>query len=182
MKPGQLVKTFTSKKGSNVVIRYLKENDLEDLLAYANGLISEDTYIALSGKKITNAQEKKYVSESLKKVNKDEKIHLVAFVNDKFASSAEVRRLDRRSTHVGEIGIAISKPFREEGIGTVLLQTLIDEAKKLGLTLLVLDCFECNNLALHVYQKLGFKKAGVLPGMFNYKNTFVGEVRMYLAI
>jgi RimJ/RimL family protein N-acetyltransferase len=182
MKLGQVVKTFTSKKGHKVVIRYIKREDLDDLTDYANNLIREDTYVGLSGDLVTREHELKYLEDSIKKIEKGEKIHLVVEVNGAFVGVSEIRRYDRRSQHVGEIGISIGKQFREEGIGTLFLQTLIDEGKKLGLSLLVLNCFECNSLAIHVYEKLGFKKAGIIPEMYKYKNKFVGEIKMYLPL
>lgn len=182
MKLGKVVKTFTSKKGHTVCIRHIRLEDLDDLTEYANALIEEDTFVGLSGDKLTRQHEKKYLSDSLKKIEKGEKIHLVVEVDGHFAGVSEVRRYDRRSKHVGEIGISVGKEFREEGIGTIFLQTLIAEAKKLGLSLLVLNCFQCNDVALHIYEKLGFQRSGVIPGMYAYKGGHVGEVRMYLPL
>ncbi len=49
MKFGNIIKTFKSKKGNDVVFRSLKHDDLDGMLAYANALIAEDTFIELSG-------------------------------------------------------------------------------------------------------------------------------------
>ncbi|MEK7119576.1 MAG: GNAT family N-acetyltransferase, partial [Patescibacteria group bacterium] len=72
--------------------------------------------------------------------------------------------------------------YRQEGIGYQLLSTLIEEGKKAGLKLLILHCFENNDRALHLYEKLGFKRAGLVPGVYAYKGTFVGEVTLYLPL
>lgn len=182
MNQEEIVKTFKSHKGNEVIVRQLRLEDLDDLTRYANALIEEDTFILLSGKKLTRDEEMEYVADSLKKVAKGEKVHLVALINGVLASSCEVRRLNRRASHVGEIGISIAKEFREEGIGTELVRLLIEEAKKIGVTLLFLHCFDINARAIHVYEKVGFKKAGVIPGMFRYKDGVVGQVTMYLAL
>jgi RimJ/RimL family protein N-acetyltransferase len=182
MKPGILIKSWITKKGNQAHLRVIKSTDLDDLYKYANALIVEDTFVMLSGKPLTKAFEKKYLDETLKKVKKDQKIHLVVEVNDKFAGSSEVRILEKRSSHVGEIGISISKDYREEGIGTVCLQTLIEIAKTRGLKLLTLSCFEINVRAIHTYEKVGFKITGVIPGMLFFKNKYENEVFMYLKI
>ena len=181
MKQGQIVKIFKSKKGNNVVIRYPKSSDLDDMLKFVNDLVTEDTFLAII-KKITKKEEIKFLKKTLQKIKNRRKIFLVATVNGKYAGNCEIRRRERRQLHVGEIGIAIAKAYREEGIGTELIKSLIDEGKKLGLRLLVLGCFANNPRAIHVYESLGFKRAGLIPGVFNYKGEFIGENQFYLPL
>ncbi len=182
MEFGKVRKTFQSKKGNSVVFRYPKEEDLEDMLAYANALIAEDTFVDLSGKPITREEEEKWLREGIEQMEKKEKVHLVVEVNGKHAGNAELRRGKLRRSHGAEIGISLAKQYREEGIGTELLRALIDEGRHLGLRLLTLNCFEGNDRALHVYEKLGFKKVGVIPGAILYKEKYIGEVKMYLPL
>jgi RimJ/RimL family protein N-acetyltransferase len=182
MKPGSVIRKWQTKKGNQVVIRVVQASDLTDLLNYANELIKEDTYIQLYGEPLTVIHEKKYLGDCLKKVKNGQKIHLIVEVNGKFAGSCEVRRFEKRKSHVGEIGISISQNYREEGIGTVCLEILIAESKKIGLKLLTLNCFEINHRAIHTYQKVGFTVAGTIPGMLFYKDKFENEVIMYLKI
>ncbi len=181
MELGRIVKTFKSKKGNDVVIRYPCTDDLEAMMSFVNGLVEEETFLMIN-KKVTKKEEVKYLSESLKKIKEGKKIQLVVLVNGVYAGNCEIRRREKRQTHVGEIGIAIAKSFREEGIGSELMSALIEEGKKLGLRLLVLGCFENNPRALHVYEKLGFKRVGVVPGIFHYKGEYVGEVMFYLPL
>ncbi len=182
MKPGEIIKTFITKKGSQVLIRRLKWEDLDSLLAYVNALVAEDTYVQMSGRAVTREEELHYLTDSLIKMEQNQKIHLIVEVNGKFAGSAEIRRHERRQSHMGDIGISIVKPHREEGIGTVLFETLIAEGRKLGLTLLTLTCFANNQRAIHVYEKLGFQRAGLIPKAFKYKDNYVDELIMYLPL
>jgi len=182
MKPGQIIRQFKSRNGHAVLLRVIAESDLSDLLAYANALIAEDTFLLLSGEPISEDFERTYLTEVLKKVRNDEKIHLVVIVDGKFAGSCEVRRFERRKRHVGEIGISLAGEYRGEGIGQTCIQTLIDEARKTGLRLLTLTCFSINKRAVSLYQKCGFRKAGMIPGMYAYKGTFEEETVMYLPL
>ena len=181
MKPGQIIKIFTSKKGNIVVIRIPKWEDLDDLVIFANNLIDENTFIMLN-EKITKEEESTWLTETLKKIEEGKKIQLVAEVNGKFAGNCEIRIRDKKQTHVGEIGISVALPYRQDGIGNQLLSTLIEEGEKAGLKLLMLHCFENNDRALHLYEKLGFKRAGVVPGVYAYKGSYVGEVTLYLPL
>jgi RimJ/RimL family protein N-acetyltransferase len=156
--------------------------DFTALHRYANDLIDEDTFVMLSGKPLSEAEEREYFRDSLKKVVTGKKIHLVVYVDDVFAGSCEVRMFDRRKGHVGEIGISLARDYRNEGIGTECLKVLIDQAEKRGLRLLYLHVFENNQRAIHLYRKLGFQDAGTVPGMYSYKGSYIGETVMYLPV
>ncbi len=173
---GKIIKKFKSKKGNDVFFRYPKKEDLDDMLVFVNGLIDEDTFVMVSGKHISRTKEKKFLDNTLSGMKKGNKIQLVATVNGKFAGNCELRRGERRKRHVGDIGIALSKAYREEGIGRELLKTLLHEGKKLGLRLLTISCMEHNSRALHVYESVGFTRAGMIPGAFRYRGRDVGEI------
>lgn len=182
MDPGKIVKKFISKKGNEVTVRYIEEPDLDELLRFANNLISEDTFILLSGNKITREEEQKLLEKWLKQISNGKRIHLVALINGNIVGAAEVRWGEKRKSHVGELGISLAKPYRGEGIGGRFFQTLIEEAKKTDLKLLYLHCFENNTHAIAMYEKMGFKKSGTVPGMYLFKSQYVGEVTYYLPI
>lgn len=165
-----------------LTIRPLEIGDTRALLTFANDLIAEDTYLMLSGKKMTVAEEKKYVRESLARMKKNEKYHVVVSVGDRIVGSAEIRRGEKRKHHLGEIGIAILPSHRGQGLGKRLMEVLIAEGKRLGLRILMLHCFENNTVALALYKKLGFIPCGLLPDALNYRGRFVGELTLYKKI
>lgn len=165
-----------------MVFRYPKQSDLDEMLRFANDLIAEDTYVELSGKLLTKDEEAKVLKELLEKIAKGEAVNLVTEIDGKFSGSADLRLGKRRHSHVAEIGIALVPEARGEGIGSQLLTTLIEEAKRRSLRLLVLNCNEKNALARHVYEKLGFKKSGVIPGAISFRGEYVGEVKYFLPI
>lgn len=171
-----------SRKGNSVAFRYVKPSDLDAMLTYANELIVEDTFVELSGTPLTREAEAEVLKKILEQMEKAEKVHIVVEVNGAYAGNAEVRRGKRRKYHVGELGISLAKQYRDEGIGTELFKTLIAEARQLGLRLLTLNCFEGNDRALHVYKKLGFVRAGIIPNAIKYKEGYVGELIMYLPL
>lgn len=182
MEPGKVIKTFKSQKGKLVIIRYLKKDDLDAMLAFANRLIDEDTFVLLSGRKVTRKEEQTLLTKTLEEMTQGETIHLVVEVNGRYAGNASVHRKKYRKHHVGEPGIALDAAFRGEGIGPKLFKALIDESKKLGLRLLTLSCFENNSRAFEMYQKLGFKRLGIIPGAVLFKKSYIGEVVMYLPL
>jgi ribosomal protein S18 acetylase RimI-like enzyme len=63
------------------------------------------------------------------------------------------------SDHIPELGIAVGKAFRSQGIGRALLRNLMKVAKQEGLEALSLSV-DPNNYALILYESEGFKKVG----------------------
>ncbi|HUD18997.1 MAG TPA: GNAT family N-acetyltransferase [Patescibacteria group bacterium] len=182
MKPGEIIKTFTSKKGNVITMRTPMHDDIDQILAYANNLIAEDTYVLISGKPITRREEMTFLNDRLKNIEKDEEISIIVEINKTVCGMAGIAREKYRSHHVGIPGISIAGEYRGEGIGKVLFQTLIDESKKLGLRLLMLHCFENNVCGLHLYESLGFKKTGVIPEAILFKGSYIGQIVMYLPL
>lgn len=179
MEPGTTIATLTTKTGKTVHIRSLGEQDTDLLLSYANALIDEDTFVLLSGDHLTHEHEGEYVEKAVADCRMDKKIHLLAFIDGELASSFEVRRYSLRKSHVGEVGISVTKKFRGDGVGKLCLATLIREAEKMGLTLLVLTCFASNEAAINLYRSVGFCESGRTPGMLLYKGKYEDEISMY---
>jgi RimJ/RimL family protein N-acetyltransferase len=183
MTKGNSIKSFTSTKGNLVTFRYLRHSDISAALTFINTLIAEDTYIGMYGKPITLTEEKRFIDQTLKAIIKGEQSYVIVEINGQFIGAGEVRKeYLRRKKHVGNIAISLLALYREEGIGTELMKTLIDEAKRMNLRLLELTCFENNSRAQHVYRKIGFKPIGIIPGAIFFKNSYVGEVVMYLPL
>lgn len=176
-----IVKSFRSKKGSEVVFRYPQKTDFADMYSFACDLGSEDTFVALD-KPPTEDEEKDFFTRMIAEVADKESIYLMAYVGGVFAGNGRVSRGKGRRRHVGGMGISLRAAFRGDGIGTELMKSLIDEARAMGLRLLTLTCFETNDAALHVYEKLGFRKAGVIPEAIQHKGQYVGEVHYYLPL
>lgn len=162
MKAGTIIQSFSAKDGSPVIIRTIRWEDLDDLLELINSLVEEGADIARD-EKISREGEIDWLSETLASVEKDKKLYLVAEVNGKVIASFEIQPLGGREKHVGVIGIVIKNGFRDIGIGTEAMKILVDQAPRMGLTVLTLSVFAVNTRALHVYEKVGFVQTGSVP-------------------
>jgi ribosomal protein S18 acetylase RimI-like enzyme len=65
------------------------------------------------------------------------------------------------SNDVPEIGMALLKEYRRQGIGTALLNTLFKEATEKKIKRLSLSVDPINKGALKLYQRFGFKETGM---------------------
>ena len=174
-------KTFIAKDGRKVVLRPPKWEDLEGLMEYINSLVDEKAEIVLT-KKVTREEEAEWLAKRLISIDKGDVIHVVAEVNGEVVAGAEVGKQKYRMSHVGMLGIGIKSGFRGIGIGTVIMKTLIEESRKAGLKVLVLDVFDTNNIAKELYEKMGFKEAGKIPKGICKNGKYIDLVRMALEL
>lgn len=63
--------------------------------------------------------------------------------------------------------VAVKKEYRHMGIGFCMMQTLLLEGQKMGLTAFTLEVRESNHSARSLYKKLGFTEAGIRPGFYD---------------
>jgi len=178
MKPGTIIRTFTAQDGRRVVLRTPTWNDLDDLLSVINSLVEEQANI-LVDEKVTREGEVDWLSNALARLEKDETLYVVAEVDGRVVGNSELgRKTSSRERHVGTIGIAIRDGFREMGIGTEMIKTLIDQAKSMGFKVLTLSVFANNERAHHVYHKVGFVDTGRIPKKFFKEGKYIDEIQL----
>jgi RimJ/RimL family protein N-acetyltransferase len=179
LETGKVIKTFTSEKGNEIVIRYPKWEDLDNLLSYINTLIDEDTFINQFDKHVTREEEQEMLTKWFKNMQEEKGYSIVGESNSTLIANCGFTRLSGRSKDIAELGITIHKDYRGEGIGTVLMKMLIEDARRIGIRILKLNCFENNGRALRLYEKTGFLRVGTIPEALPYKGMYIGEVLMY---
>ena len=74
---------------------------------------------------------------------------------------------------MGYINIGIRQQYRNIGIGTQMLNTLITHAKKIGLKLLI---FSTNERARYIYEKVGFRECGRIPQRILKNDQYIDEI------
>jgi|SRR5579859_1621770 len=85
----------------------------------------------------------------------------VADVQGKAAGFTSVRVSSGRQRHVGYIAMAVHDKYQGQGIGKMLLLTVIDLADNwLNLVRLELDVYTDNERAIHIYQQFDFEIEG----------------------
>lgn len=181
MKPGTIVYTGTTKKGTEIVIRYPTNSDALEMTRFINTLSKEQTYITFQGEQNTVKEEEKYLRSLLKKIKDHKCVNLLVFHNDMMIGSSDIFMRERAEKHVGNFGLAIAKEYRGEGIGTQLMKMVLQEAETQlpDLKICVLGVFGDNELALSMYQKFGFTTYGTLPDGMKHKDQFVEHILMY---
>lgn len=81
-------------------------------------------------------------------------------------------------THVAKLGMGVLKTHRERGIGKTLLGKAIQKAALMGLERLELEVFASNLIAIHLYERLGFRVEGVKKRMRKSEHGYDDLVQM----
>jgi L-amino acid N-acyltransferase YncA len=175
MKSGKIVRSFFAKDGRKVVLRTPKWEDLDDFLEIINSLVEERADI-LRTERVSKEEEIDFLSRVLSRLEKDEMFYLVAEVDGKVVAVSEISKRGGYEKHVGVIGIAIRNGFRDLGIGTEIMKTLVEQAQKMGLKVLTLSAFATNKPAIHVYEKVGFVQTGTIPKKHFKEGKYIDEI------
>lgn len=67
-----------------------------------------------------------------------------------------------RQNHRGGLGMALLPEFRGQGVGSQLLQKVLDHAKIFGLEKVELQVYNTNTSAVALYKKFGFEQEGLI--------------------
>jgi len=181
MKLGQIV-IEKEVSGRRVIIRYMNKDDAEPMRRYMNKLSKEQTFITYQGEEISVEEEQRYVEETISKMENGTVVKLLLLVDDIVAGTTEVGLGTRTHTHVGGLGLSVDASVRGLGLGRLLLETVISEAKKElpGLRMIELSVFAINDTAINLYKSCRFTEVGRVPNKIFYKGEYVDEVIMCL--
>jgi putative acetyltransferase len=84
-----------------------------------------------------------------------------------------------RRRHVGRIGISVSDAWQGKGVGTALMQAGVDLADNwLNLTRLELEVYSDNESAIHLYERFGFEREGIMRQHAFRNGQYVDSIMM----
>ena len=83
--------------------------------------------------------------------------------NDVIAGWAALTRVSNRCVYAGvaEVSVYVNENYRGKGIGSILLQALIDDSEANGIWTLQAGIFPENEASINLHKKLGFRIMGV---------------------
>ena len=177
MKTGEVIKKFNAKDGRNVILRTPRWKDLDDLLELINSLVEEQAEIYIT-EKFTREKEAEWLLKVLSRLEKDEQFLLAGEVNKKIVALSDFQVKGRTEERIGAIGIIVRNGYRNLGIGTEIMKTILEQAAFFGLQTVTVNAFATNKRAIHVYEKVGFVQSGIIPKKHLRQGVFIDEVIM----
>lgn len=147
-----------------IILREAVPDDAKDILSMMEQVNSETEFLALDEAELllppeTLSEELSYMYES------NNNLLLLAINEGTIVGTASVKADSQfRLSHVGEVGISILQEYWGMGLGTLMLEEIINWAKEMGVLFrLKLDVQVRNERAVHLYQKMGFQIEAVMP-------------------
>ena len=158
------------QSGTGVTIRPMVEEDADKLYAFFSRVPREDRLFLRDDVSIRDV-----IDSWTQELDYEKVLPLVAEVGGNIVGDATLhRRTFGWTSHVGKVRLVIDKDYRGKGLGTVLIEELIDIAKKASLEQLVAELMSNQTGALSAFKRLGFEKEVVF---FNYVKDQMGEAR-----
>ncbi|ELC8406093.1 GNAT family N-acetyltransferase [Clostridium perfringens] len=83
-----------------------------------------------------------------------------------------------RKKHVGVITLMVNSDYQNKGIGSLLMDKLINLSESLNIIRLELCVFRDNYKAINLYKKFGFKEEGIKIKLALKNGEYVDEIIM----
>ena len=146
--------------GTPVTLRPLLKGDEAALAEYFRTLPPEDRLCLKD-----DVTDPKVIENWIYELNYDNLLPLIALHNGHIVGDATLHFSPIGWTrHLGEVRLTTSTQYRVRGLGTILIQHLIDIATRLGLEQLSAEIPPVLDKAFYLFEKLGFKDMAHLAG------------------
>lgn len=163
---------FKTKSGKTGVVRSARTEDASVILALGKEVMAEQIYTLTLPEELplTIEEEEKWIEDMS---SHSSKLVLVAVVDSELVGILDFSVGHRqRIAHTGDFGVSIAKPFREDGVGSHLLKSLLEWAKlHPKIEKVNLKVHATNERAMGLYRKLGFVEEGRLRKDLKYSPT-----------
>ena len=177
------MKTIHLKNGQAVLLREAIKEDASELVIYLQKIGNESDFLTFGPGElsVSVSDEEAILEESRTAKNK---IMLLALVGSKVIGCLHFTGGVRaRIQHTGEFGVSVLKNYWDQGIGTAMVQELIQWAKDSSeIRKLNLRVRSDNDRAVRVYENLGFIQEGLITREFFISGQFFDCFYMGLTI
>jgi putative acetyltransferase len=153
---------------------------VDDLFELHNELIEEEAMIGSDSKRTREQQVERH-AETMKDVESGRAVVVIAESEGKVVGRSNARKRSGRLRHTAGLGVFVRKMFRGQGIGSEMMRELENQARAVGVEILYLEVYDISP-AMRLYERLGYREYGRLPGGIKYRGEYVDQVSMYKRI
>jgi L-amino acid N-acyltransferase YncA len=151
----------TLKDGARVLIRPMTANDSEGLIELYASAQPDDLRSVRD-----DVSDPNVVRAWADELDYSRVLPLLALANERTVGNATLHRRGGPYRHIGEVRIFLARDFRGRGLGTEVLNTLIELARKEGLHWLQAEVLASQPKVVRAFETLGFKQRCVLEDYF----------------
>ena len=159
-------------------IREAVPDDAEKMIVYLNQVGGESDNL-LHGENgflvpIEGAKRKLAMSKDA-----ENSIVLIALDNEQIIARAELAGYSAaRIRHRAKFSISVRKEYWNQGIGTEMINRIVEQARKMKISIIELEVMTDNVSAIALYHKMGFIDIGIYKKYFHVNGMFKDAVVM----
>ena len=163
----------TLRDGTRVLLRMLEPGDRDQLQAMFASISSDDVNYMRD-----NVKDPVVIQKWIDELDYSQVVPLVAVVNEDIVGDVTLHLGRGPYSHTAEVRVFLTRSYRQCGLGTVMLKSLIDIAKKLNLHLLTVEIVADRITDIRAFQSLGFLLQTALPGYFMMRDGTTRDVAL----
>lgn len=153
-------------------IRKALPSDAKEIILCMQGVMDEKVYLVGEYYLLTEKGEQD-------RIRNPDDLTLVCEKSGRVVGVLTLQRgIHKKSRHTAILGIALSRGYRHQGIGTRMIEIALDWARGTGIKKVNLEVFSSNINAIRAYKKIGFHTEGFKKGQFVIDGELVDDVLM----
>ena len=168
------------KNGKTCILRSVEPEDAGRMIAYMKRMLGETPYLLRTPEEFDYTEEGE--ADVLARRRDDPRtLMILAEVDGEIAANSDVSPAGARSRtmHRATLGMSVRKDFWNLGIGSSMMERLIDHARKSGFEQIELEVVSANRRAVSLYSKYGFQVYGTRPHGLKYPDgTYADDYLM----
>ena len=160
------------------IVREALPDDAERMILYLNQVGGESDNL-LHGENEFNVPIEGVKRKLTLSYASENSIVLIALENEQIIARAELEGYyPARIRHRAKFSISVRKEYWNQGIGTEMLKRIIEQAKKMKISVIELEVISDNVRGIHLYHKMGFVDIGIYKNYFYVNGMFKDAVVM----
>ena len=166
-------KFVTLRNGKRVMFRFLNEQDRDGLIQLFQEAPEEDTRFLKQ-----DVKDLKLVNYWLDHLNYRKVLPLVVvdLEANRLIADTTLHRGKHAAKHIGEVRIFVSRGFRNLGLGSVMLEEVINLAKQENLQWLKAEIMAEHKKVIKAFRVKGFEQKAILDDYFIRKDGVTHDI------
>ncbi len=169
---------YTLKSGMEVEVRGIQLTDAQAAIDYMVKVNSETKNLSRDPGEfnLTLEQEEKFIKSMLDSDNNF--TYTVWYKGELISMSGFHGSSLNRLKHKVSLGISVLKEYHNLGIGSIMMELLVEKAKQLKKTKMELDVRSDNPNAIKIYERTGFVVEGTRKNGFKVDGEYIDLILM----
>lgn len=162
----------------DVEVRLVRVQDARALLGLSQQIGQETSYMTFGaeGFNLSVEEEVDHIESYLASENS---ILLVTEIDEQLVGLASLSgQKGSRLSHVAEVGVCLIEEYWGYGLGTMMIEMLLEFAENSPLRVLTLEVVADNHAAIQLYKKFGFQEIGIGHKRLNAQGIFYDVLMM----